>query len=197
MKKTILSLFAMLCLVSVNAQFGVKAGLTFDADGGVFKALSDAYQKDGKGKVGYHVGIFKKINLPMIFIQPEVQYVNYEVEYTESNSNTFKTNYKRIDVPVSVGTNLFLGLAQVQIGSVLSYYFEDDIKMDDVSDIKQDDFSIGMQLGAAINLKKLVVSARYDFPIGKRETNFLDNNNISFQTDNTPKLLHLSLGYKF
>lgn len=196
--KNIVGAVALLLGVFTFAQegFGVKAGLTFNADEGLIKTLDNTYQAEGEGSVGYHLGIYKRINLTGLYVQPELMYVNFKNEFNDGEGDSFDVKYKRIDVPVSVGTDVF-GLAFVQAGPVFSYYFEDDIDLDQVSEVEQDDISLALQIGAGVQLQDLSINLRYDFPLGDRQTEWVQDNDWAFQTESSPKLLHLSLGYSF
>ncbi|MXV37376.1 outer membrane beta-barrel protein [Flavobacteriaceae bacterium Ap0902] len=195
MKRTLLFLSLILTTVAYS-QIGIKAGLTYNADDGLFKSAETAYTNNGKGNAGYHVGLYKKFGLTGVFIQPELWYVNYKNEFEDQSGNNFDLNYKRIDVPVSIGTNV-LGIGQIQAGPVFSYYFEDDIDIANITEVDQDDISLALQIGAGISLQQLDISIRYDFPLGDRETKWVRENGYNFITESSPKILHVSLGYNF
>lgn len=196
--KKYMSLVALFLFLAMQAQsgFGIKGGYTYNADDGLFKSIDQTYQNKGKSSAGYHVGVFKKFNLTGIYILPELWYVNYKNEFENMDNSRVEIQYKRIDVPVSLGTDVFK-IAHVQGGAVLSYYFEDEIDMNQVSDIQQDDIALGFQVGAGVSLDKFGFDVRYDFPLGDRETEWVQENNLNFQTESSPKLLHLSLSYTF
>lgn len=195
MKKITLLLLLVFTTVA-HAQIGVKAGLTFNNDEGIFKSVNTAYQQKGKNNVGYHIGVFKEFKLAGFFVEPEILYVTYKNKYLAETNEYFDVRYQRVDIPVSVGTT-FAKLFKLQAGPVLSYYFKDNIDWKNVSDIKKDDFSIGLQLGAGVEFHKFHVDLRYDFPLSDRQTDFVKNQNLKFQTKNTPKLFHVSVGYEF
>lgn len=190
------SLLFIFALISLQAQIGVKAGLTYNADKGIIESLDEAYKSKGEGSIGYHVGINKKFMLTGLFVEPEIWYVNYKNEYKLEGGKSFDIQHKRIDVPVSVGTNI-LGLAEIKAGPVFSYYFKDELSLDKVTEVKQNDLALGLQVGAGVELQKFSINLRYDFPLGKRETEFIQNKELKFKTENTPKQLHLSVGYAF
>lgn len=193
-----MSFVALFFIVAIYAQsgFGIKGGYTYNADDGLFKTIDATYQAKGSGSDGYHLGVFKKFDLSGMYLQPEIWYVNYKNEFENQNNNSLEIQYKRIDVPVSLGTDL-LKIFHFQGGAVLSYYFEDKINIGDISDIKQDDLAIGFQVGGGVSLDRFAIDLRYDFPLGERETEWVQDNNINFQTESSPKLMHLSLSYTF
>lgn len=196
--KNLVSIFVLFVFTAVSAQsgFGIKGGLSFNADDGLFKSISSNYETKGENSVGYHVGLYKRFSLGGLFIQPELMYVNYKNSFEDQMSRDFDVKYQRVDVPISVGTNV-LQLAYIQAGPVLSYYFEDDISMNDVQNLKQDEIALGFQVGAGVEFNQLSLNLRYDFPLGDRESEWVHESDFNFNTETTPKLLHLSLGYRF
>lgn len=194
MRKTF-SLLFIFALINLQAQIGVKAGLTYNADKGLIESIDKGYKSKGEGSIGYHVGINKKFMLTGLFVEPEIWYVSYKNEYKLKGEESYDIQYKRIDVPVSIGTSI-LGLANIKAGPVFSYYFKDKLSLDDVADVKQKDLALGLQVGAGIELQKFSINLRYDFPIGKRETEFIQNKDLKFKTESTPTQLHLSIGYE-
>ena len=64
-------------LLSFGPKFGISQG-----DVRVF----DGFQGDDS-KMGYHVGAFARINLPVIFIQPELLYTNTGGSFQDNTFN--------------------------------------------------------------------------------------------------------------
>ena len=196
--RSIISILVLFVATSLSAQsgFGVKGGLTYNADDGLFKTVDQTYQTKGEGSMGYNIGVFKRFALTGLYVQPEVMYVNYKSKFEDSSRKDYEVTYKRIDVPVSVGTTV-LKLGYVQAGPVLSYYFDDKIDVNELSNVQQDEIALAFQLGAGVELNNLSLNLRYDFPLGDRETKWVRDNDFDFNTESTPKLLHVSLGYRF
>lgn len=194
MKKQIATLAFLFLFLGVNAQIGIKGGLTYETDGGVLKTLDNTYRNKGEGSLGYHVGLYKKIKLSGIYVLPEIWYTTYKTDFEGNTGTGVEIRYKRIDVPVSLGTKI-LGIGSIHAGPLFSYYFEDEL--DNISDIKQDDISLGLQAGAGIKIQNLEFMLRYDFPLSERVTEYVQDNGYTFKTESTPKLLHLSIGYNF
>ncbi|MGI9525878.1 MAG: outer membrane beta-barrel protein [Weeksellaceae bacterium] len=195
MKRSLLFLVLIIAGFA-QAQIGVKAGLTYNADDGLYKSVENTYTNKGKGSMGYHVGIYKKFALTGLYVQPELWYVNYKNEFENQAGKDIDVKYKRIDLPISVGTSV-LRLGYVQAGPVFSYYFDDKINIDEISEIEQTDIAVALQLGAGLSFQNYDIMLRYDFPLGDRETKWLQNSDYEFVTENSPKLLHVSVGYRF
>ena len=196
--RAIISILVLFVATSISAQsgFGVKGGLTYNADEGLFKTVDNTYQSKGDGSMGYHLGVFKRFNITGLYVQPEILYVNYKNNFESETNRDVEVQYKRIDVPVSVGTSI-MSLGYIQAGPVLSYYFDDEIDINEISKLEQDEIALGFQIGGGVEFDRISVNLRYDFPLGDRETEWVQNNDLNFNTESSPKLLHLSLGYKF
>jgi len=193
-------LFAAFVAVSsfVSAQsinVGLKGGLVFNSDKGeVFSNINNIYNNKGKGSTGFQAGALARVSLAGIYIQPELLYTQFKNEY-EIEGGSFDVTKKRIDVPVAVGKR-FLGIAHVQAGPVFSYYFDDKFSVDDFIKAKQDEFNVGLHVGAGVQVSKLLFDLRYEFGLGKVSSEFV-NDNYRYNTESRPKLLNLSVAYLF
>ncbi|MDO5509705.1 MAG: hypothetical protein Q4F57_03305 [Weeksellaceae bacterium] len=176
--------------------WGVKAGLTYNADAGVLSTANNVYSNSGSGNAGFHVGVFKPFSLGGFYVQPELWYVNTSSSYNTMEQRSVNINQQRIDVPVSLGMSV-LNIARIQAGPLLSYYFQDNASLSDVTTVRQQDIALGMQVGASVQLAQFQGYARYDFGLGQRTTDFVQDNNVNFQTNNTPQMLHIGIGYVF
>ncbi|GGE86533.1 Outer membrane protein beta-barrel domain-containing protein [Chishuiella changwenlii] len=207
MKKVILTAIVGLAANFASAQninFGIKGGAVFNTDKGeVWRDAGDIFKRDGKASAGFQAGVLSRISLAGIYIQPELLYTQFKNDYdvpadaTSNDVNTrFSVTKKRIDVPVNVGKR-FLGIANVQAGPVFSYYFDDKISVKEFTAAKQDEFNVGMQIGAGVEVSKLLFDLRYEFGLGKLGTEIVNGNNREFNTQNRPQMLNLTVAYLF
>lgn len=194
--RKILLILSMILSSSIYSQIGIKGGLTYNGENGLYKSISNTYSNKGKEEIGYHIGLYKKIKFSELYLQPELLYVSYQNEFKNETGNNFDLKQKRIDIPVSIGSSIFKFI-NIQAGPVLSYYFKDELSLENTNSINQKDFSLGLQVGTGISLSNLDITIRYDFPLEKHETNWVQNQNLKFTTEDTPRLLHISLGYRF
>ncbi len=178
-----------------NLEFGLKAGAVFNSDKGVIKDTENIFRTKGEGKTGFQAGALLRASFAGIYIQPELLYTQFKNEYTEGNQSVDITK-KRIDIPVAIGKKFLAGIAHAQIGPTFSYYFEDDISFNQISNAKQDDFNVGMHIGAGVEISKFLFDLRYEFGFGKVGSEFVSNNS-SYRTEYSPKLLNLSVAYLF
>ena len=198
MKKLLFTaLVAASSLVSAqNIDFGLKGGLVFNSDKGeVFSNINDIYDNKGKGSTGFQAGALARVSLVGLYIQPELLYTQFKNEYNVEGENLDVTK-KRIDVPVAVGKKI-LGIAHIQAGPVFSYYFDDKLSVDELIKAKQDEFNLGLHVGAGVQVSKLLFDLRYEFGLGKVSSKFVDNQGYQYNTESRPKLLNLSVAYLF
>ncbi|MDN3705923.1 porin family protein [Myroides ceti] len=199
MKKLLFSMLFLAATNFVSAQsfdFGIKAGMVYNADKGAIKSFTNAVDAKGKGSAGFQAGVLSRISLIGFYVQPEVLYTSFKNEFDDANGQSFKVTKQRIDIPVNIGKK-FLGIAHAQVGPVFSYYLDDKNSLKDIVNAKQDQFNVGFQIGAGVEISKLLINARYEFGLGKVGSTFMDKNNIEYQVENRPNLLNVSLTYLF
>ena len=198
MKKLLLVSFALFSMSAFaqDIDFGLKAGMAYNTDNGVLKALDGAYQQKGKGSMGFQVGGMMRIKAIGFYVQPEVLYTSFKNEY---DAGGVKKN--RIDIPVNVGKTFALGLVQVQTGPVLSINLKDKIDGSEFNNVeanKTDNMSLGWQVGTGVNIKNLNFDVRYEFGLGKTSSEFIQNQTgTNFKTEDRINMLNISVGYFF
>ena len=199
MKKLILTAIVGLAANFATAQnidFGIKGGAVFNTDKGkVWEDAGNIFKKDGKASAGFQAGALARVSLAGIYIQPELLYTQFKNEYDVDGQNLDVTK-KRLDIPVNVGKR-FLGIGHVQAGPVFSYYFDDKLSVKDFTTAKQDEFNVGMQIGAGVEVSKLLFDLRYEFGLGKVGSDILNGSKGQYRTENRPQMLNLSVAYLF
>ncbi|WP_314244258.1 porin family protein [Empedobacter tilapiae] len=199
MKKLILTAIVGLAAnfaMAQNINFGIKGGAVFNTDKGkVWQDAGNIFKKDGKASAGFQAGALARVSLAGIYIQPELLYTQFKNEYDVDGQNLDVTK-KRLDIPVNVGKR-FLGIGHIQAGPVFSYYFDDKLSVKDFTTAKQDDFNVGMQIGAGVEVSKLLFDLRYEFGLGKVGSDILNGNNGQYRTENRPQMLNLTVAYLF
>ena len=154
--KSILLLFALTAFyqssfAQTDGGFGIKGGLNYNSNGQYFKD-AQAVWGDPRSNLGYHLGIFGKINAGPVFFRPEVYYTQLNSEI-----NTVKLTTQRLDAPILVGINLFGPLVSVFAGPSLHYFIEDELRNFDYSK-----YNAGYQFGVGLNLGNLGLDLRYE-----------------------------------
>ena len=133
MKKRI-ALFSIAFLTFIfvaNAQssWGIKAGLNYNTTGKLKSFLNETesiIDNNGKGKSGFHVGLYGKLDLGGFYLRPELLYTKTTSEYS-LNSGNEDYEISKIDIPVLIGFKL-IGPINVFAGPSFQYNLEHDFK---------------------------------------------------------------------
>ena len=195
MRKTILlAVFALVSLAATaqtGSGFGIKGGLNYNANGDYFDAAQDAI-KDPSRNVGYHIGVFGKIG-NRLYVRPELIYTKTKSDY---DGATF--DMSKLDVPVLVGAKI-IGPLHVFGGPAFQYIL--DSEFDGVSSNSiENDFTVGLNLGAGVNLGKFGVDVRYERGFSNNEADFINSNVTELnpnRIDTRPDQIIVSLSVKF
>ena len=193
MRKTLLIVVAVLASYGLSAQagsgFGIKAGLNYNGNGDYFDSASDAFENPDRN-AGFHIGVFGKLG-NRVYVRPELVYTNTTSGYDEGD-----LKIQKLDVPVLVGTKI-IGPLHAFIGPSFQYILNskfDDITIDDIDN----DFTVGFNLGAGVNLGKFGIDVRYERGFTENEISFINSNivNVNDRVDTRPDQLILSFSLK-
>ncbi len=111
-------------------------------------------------EAGFHIGAMLRINLVMLYVQPELLYTKVSTDYAFKadavpTSGTY--NLQRLDIPVPVG--LKLGPAAIFAGPVAS------INLSSPNQIFDDGYkkaTLGYQVGAGIKFIGILAEVKYE-----------------------------------
>ena len=189
MKKLIIILLAVMAFNLANAQFlrfGFKAGVSstnvkFDDIKNIESSdgLKEYAIKQGDSKMGFHAGLYGRIQLLGLFVQPELLFTHSQGEVvladvTASQMYSETQKFNKIDIPVIVGWKF--GPARLGIGPVASFMLsESDGLKDKLSSISTDatennfrKATFGYQIGVGLDiLKKITLDVRYEGNLSK------------------------------
>ncbi len=164
--KKVFFIFALLMLVvAAQAQFGIKAGVntaSFKIES-ADQAISEA--KDATW--GFHAGIFYRLKIAMLYLQPEAYFSSTGGSFTYDNgidTPSLETiDLKRIDIPLLLGVKL--GPIRLNAGPVGMLKISEDYSLDGMeADLKG--MTWGWQGGLGFDLfGKLAVDASYEGPL--------------------------------
>jgi opacity protein-like surface antigen len=203
MKKVFsITLIGFSLFASAQISLAGKANLIFPTGSPSWKnikgTVNDAIDGEAKNNVGFNVGLSLKVNLPMAFFaMPELYYTNFKNEFTTANT-TFDIKSSRVDLPVLVGHKVLGDMLGVFVGPVASYNLSKEDTFNDFKENARDNFTVGYQFGAQLEIKKLIVNARYEGSFSKDERNFINKvSGEEVRYDNRPNLFMVGLGYKF
>ena len=199
-----IALIAFSTFATAQVTVAGKANLLFPTSSSKWNDIkntaTNAWQDKGKNNAGFNVGLSFKIDTPTsFFVMPEIYYTTFknEVEY---EGTTLEAKSNRIDVPVLLGYNILGKTAGIFAGPVASYNLVKDETYDQFKQNVKNNFSVGYQFGAQVQIKKLIINGRYEgaFTKDQREfigTNISDSEEIRY--DNRPNLFIVGLGYQF
>ncbi len=211
MKKLLVFIFAVLLALPTLAQvdFGLKAGLsstsiTMDDIKTVSSGAHDYTIEEIEGmNYGFHGGLFVRLKITKLFIQPELLFSTRTNEYKitdmqTTNVNDVKQKFSKIDIPVMVGVKL--GPARINAGPVGSFLINTPEELIDNPDIEAiyGRMSFGYQAGVGVDIiNKLTVDLRYEGSLKKYQTQIENAAGISVNLDDRPNAILLSLGLMF
>jgi opacity protein-like surface antigen len=160
--------------------------------------VNEAIEGEGKNNAGFNVGLSLKVGLPTsLFLMPELYYTNFKNKFTAANT-TFDIKSSRIDVPILVGYNILGNTLGVFVGPVASYNLSKEDTFNDFRENARDNFTVGYQLGAQVEISKLILNAKYEGAFSKDSRNFINRvSGEEIRYDNRPNLFMVGVGYKF
>ncbi|MCD1115654.1 outer membrane beta-barrel protein [Chryseobacterium turcicum] len=212
MKKLIsAALIGFSVFASAQISLAAKANAVIPTSSASWKnlksAATNAVEQKGKNITGFNVGLSLKIDLPTaLYLMPEIYYTNFSNEFTVQNDanaaqTTLKAKNSRVDIPVLVGVNLLGNLLSAYAGPVGSFNLAKDDNFDNfIQKVNAKEFTVGYQLGFQSEIKKVILTARYEGAFSKDQRKFINNVAGSSQEidyDNRSSMFLLGLGYKF
>jgi hypothetical protein len=159
----VLMVFCHSSYSQTGGGFGIKGGMNYNSNGQYFKD-AEAIWGAPKDNLGYHLGLFGKVNLGPVFLRPELNYTNLKSEI-----NSVQLQTQRLDAPVLVGINLLGPLVSVFAGPSFHYYIEDELR-----DFEFDKFNAGYQFGVGLNVGNVGLDLRYERVLNGQTVN-IDN----------------------
>lgn len=170
--------------------FGIKGGLNYNANGDYFESAEDAANNPDRN-IGYHIGVYGKLG-DRFYVRPELIYTK-----TKSDYDGDKFDMSKLDLPVLVGTRL-IGPLHVFAGPAFQYIL--DTEFDGISvDRIDNDFTVGLHIGAGVNLGKIGIDLRYERGFSENEAQFINSNITTVgdsRIDTRPDQLILGLSVK-
>ncbi len=198
MKQILLTAVCVLIGTAAWAQsgtgYGIRAGLSYNENGDLVQGTQNVVE-GSEGNVGFHIGFWGKLDLPKIYLRPELIFSRTRSAY-DTGSGTKNYDVSRLDLPLLVGYKL-IGPLHVFIGPAFQYVLDNDLEDLSVDNVDQE-LALGFHVGGGINLGKIGVDIRYERGFSKNEADFIDNNitNVSGTVDTRPSQITLSASLK-
>ena len=191
-----IALFSIAFLTTLfisNAQshYGIKGGLSYNSNGKLIKETGNIFEDKGKGKSGFNIGFYGKLALGPIYLRPELVYTKTKSEYQlESESGEYKLS--KLDLPVLVGIEV-IGPLKLFAGPAFQYVLDNDLKGLSFESI-ENDFSVGINIGAAIEFGRIGIDIRYERGLNENEANWTNAGDV-FTLDSRPEQIIFNLSY--
>ena len=214
MKRTVLMILVFVIATSARGQFlmlGVKGGVcsstiqideAFDlAEGGKIIYYS------GDATLGWHIGLFTRVSLGGLYIQPEALFsaTGGEIQITEEGSiitpDIASISLNKLDVPVLLGYK-FGNTFRMYGGPVISLLQSEKTYINNkrVQGLMPD-FSkgtIGYQAGLGLDISRLLIDLKYENNLHALGESLTDPfTGTTFNTDTRNSQIILSLGLRF
>ncbi len=162
----ILLLFLGMSSLHAQSSWGLRGGLNYNSNGDFLHETNEIY-RNPKSDAGYHVGLFKKIDLMGFFLRPELVYTSTSTSY---NGDDLKIS--KIDLPLNLGSG-FIGPTYIFAGPSLQYVLSSEFaEVSTASSLK--DISVGANIGFGISLNKISIDLRYERGLTAKEMRFLN-----------------------
>ena len=211
MKKLWVVVLAVFIAMPAFSQinFGIKAGLSTttitmeDIKSVTSGGASYTVEKLKGANYGIHGGVFLRLGISKLYIQPELLFSNRTNEYTVSNLSTLtdsivKQKYNKLDIPVMVGVKF--GPLRINAGPSATILINSpaDLIKDTNFKTLYSKMTFGYQAGIGLDLlKKLTVDLRYEGSLRKYQNKIETLTGTKVALDDRPNAFLLSVGIMF
>lgn len=195
-------IFALLCF-EISAQFnmGFKFGLNLNQD----EISQNQITSLKFSEINPVAGLFLQFRSDKLIFMPEVLYSQKSGGFLYEKDNlTANYSVSYIDIPAMVGARFFI--FNIHTGPVISFLFDQEITIKNADQTINEslnadvfnEMNFGWQAGLSLEIKKLVINARYEFGVGEMMREFtVPNSSIVMIPDERNSLFQVTLGYKF
>jgi len=219
MKRFYLILLVMLFTLPAafgQLQFGIKGGIV-SASSNMDTKLTDLPSQEVNydqlkvkaqdSKVGFQAGLFGRISLAALYVQPELMFTStgsrvkvteiYEGDQQENVEIIKNQEFKKIDIPIMVGWKF--GPARIQAGPVGSIMLDQQSAIEAAANAKEEfnGATWGYQAGVGLDLfNTLTLDAKYEGSLSKLGES-VKIGNKSYSIDNRPSQFVITVGLFF
>jgi opacity protein-like surface antigen len=168
MKKVVFLFLLSVIFVGTYGQFGIKVGAnttTLKITGG------DMIENVKDAQWGFNAGIFYRLKVAMLYIQPEAYFSTVSGSYKYGEDlKLYDFDLNRIDIPIIVGMKL--GPVRLHVAPVAFFTISNDTEIKELEDAMKST-TWGYQAGVGVDLlKKLTIDVRYEGSL----SDFTDDN---------------------
>ncbi len=183
---------------SQKLEFGIQTGVNYNYSGdlkelNVLETDVDDIYHSATSVIGYHGGIWVRLNFSDIFLKSELLYTQYENDFSGITNYSLIT--KKIDIPIVLGMRI-LGPLYVFGGPDFQYILAEDFSVSN-TEVTYDDFTTGLHLGFGLEFDRIALDLRWDKGLSNSDSLIIHSDlvNENFTLDNRPNQLVLSLHY--
>jgi hypothetical protein len=220
MKRTIIVLLVVVAINQANAQFlqvGLKAGLSSsqlkvnevftsgENEETIGENEETIFYKSGEAVLGWHLGVYSRIKIWKIYIQPELLYSSTGGKIKISDDgvdfpDVGKIKLDKLDIPIMAGFNITKSF-RVYAGPAFSYLISEKSLWNTTKEVFKQDFqkgAIGYQAGIGFDISTVTLDLKYEgnlSALGKSVS--VSGTDIRFNTDLRNPQLILSMGFRF
>ena len=188
MKKWMITVLCFLALYDFTHARILQLGPRLGISSSQIKIKSPNKQfPELQAATGYQVGFVAQLNLPIVFIQPELLITGSGIQYQQQTQKQ-KITYTKLELPVMVGMG-FLGLAKLQAGPTLSLLLGAQQGQQNIK-ANYAPLTLGYQVGIGIDIWRLMVDLKYAANLSK-----FGHQLMGIATDHQQHLLILSVGF--
>jgi hypothetical protein len=153
---------------------------------------------------GFHGGLFMRLTILGIYVQPELLFATSQNSYSVKNMTTSEVknvtqNLNNLSIPVMVGIKF--GPFRINAGPAGSIAItspESLVSGDNSIKSLYNKMSIGYQAGIGLDIfKKLTIDVRYEGSLQKYQAKIQQNVGANVNIDNRPNAFLFSLGLMF
>lgn len=154
--------------------------------------------KEGDAIFGFHAGLFARITMLNLYVQPEVLFTSNggKIEFQDGASKQIaEYEFNKLDVPIMVGLKLSK-LLRIQVGPVASLLLKADAKEGGVTQDVKDNYknaTIGYQAGIGVDIGRVILDLKYEGNLSKLGSD-VNIGNFTANTDVRNNQWLLSLG---
>lgn len=200
MRLTVVITILFFSLNGLIAQVGIKLGVhSFDLSSPKDIILpNEDVISFSDSKLGFQAGVYGRLDLSAIFIEPRIMLHSTKVEYSFNSSNGSLTNalrsesFTNLDIPIMVGTEILF--FDVYLGPVAHFNLGSTSDLFDIAGYKTnfDTADFGWRGGLHFGLGQVGLDLEYEgnlFEFGKH----INVDNESYTFENNPSRLILNL----
>ncbi|MGW8123816.1 outer membrane beta-barrel protein [Roseivirga echinicomitans] len=166
------------CYAQDTYEVSYKAGPVFKIVSPRIKIESDYVSIPNEGnEIGYQFGLFAKIRVNNVYVQPEVLIANIQnrIDFLNYNGiNGFNPSadfeFTTLEIPVSIGVNI--GNLRLDTGPGFSFMLSgDEYFLSKKIDVTQDynHMTLLWRIGLGVDLNYLLLDFKYEFGLSKTE----------------------------